>query len=154
MSSIILLFAVGLILLGFEVFVPGAILGIFGGLALLGGTGVAFLNYGTTGGLLALVVALVLVGALLYVEFRVLPRTTLGRRLFLRAAVTGENHAVVAPADVVGQSGTAATTLAPTGYVLVAGQRYESYSQSGYIASGTTVRVVGRDSFRLIVTQV
>ena len=37
MSSIVLLFVIGLILLGFEVFVPGAILGIFGGLALLGG---------------------------------------------------------------------------------------------------------------------
>jgi membrane-bound ClpP family serine protease len=153
MSSIILLFAVGLILLGFEVFVPGAILGIFGGMALLGGTVMAFLNYGMNGGLLALAVALVLVGALLYIEFRVLPRTTLGRRLFLQAAVTGQNNAVVTTPDIVGQSGTTVTTLAPTGYVLVAGQRYESYSQSGYIPPGTTVRVVGRDNFRLIVTQ-
>lgn len=153
MSSIVLLFIVGLILLGFEVFVPGAILGIFGGLALLGGSIIAYLNYGAGGGLLAFSIALVLVGALLYIEFRVLPNTTLGRRLFLNAAVTGRSRPAPPSEELIGQTGQAVTTLAPSGYVLVGGRRYESYSQSGYVAAGATVRVVGQDNFRLIVNQ-
>jgi len=45
------------------------------------------------------------------------------------------------------------TTLAPTGYVMLDGRRYEARSQSGLIARGATVRVVGVDSFHLIVSQ-
>ncbi len=153
MSSIVLLFVIGLILLGFEVFVPGAILGIFGGLALLGGTVIAFLDFGPDGGLLALAIALVLVGALLWLEFRVLPQTALGQRLFLRSSITGQSTAPAAPSSIVGETGTAVTVLAPSGYVTVAGRRYEAYSQSGYVAAGGRVRVVGQDNFRLIVTQ-
>ncbi|HEX2100115.1 MAG TPA: NfeD family protein [Candidatus Synoicihabitans sp.] len=152
MSTIVLLFAVGLILLGFEVFVPGAILGIFGGLALLAGVVLAYLDFGADGGLIAFGVAASLVGALLYIEFRLLPRTTLGRRLFLQAAVTGRSEAVAAAPDIVGRLGQAVTTLAPSGYVMIEGRRYEAYSQSGYVTANTPIKVIGRDNFRLIVT--
>ena len=154
MSSIILLFVLGLILLGLEVFVPGAILGIFGGLALLGGTVVAFIDHGPGGGLAALLVAVVLVGLLLYLEFRVLPRTAVGRRLFLQSAINGRSGAAPGTAGIIGRSGAALTTLAPSGYVLVDGRRYEAYSESGYIPAGAALRVVGRDNFRIIVTKV
>lgn len=155
MSAIVLLFIVGLVLLGLEVFVPGAILGIFGGLALLGGSALAFVHYGVDGGLLALAIAAVLVGALLYFEFRVLPRTAMGRRLFLHAAVTGHSSGSNAPAlaDVVGQMGLAATPLAPSGYVTVAGRRLEAYSRSGYIPAGAALKVVAADHSRVIVIQ-
>ena len=51
MTSILLLFVVGLLLLGFEVIVPGGILGVIGGLAMLGGCAIAFDEYGVLGGL-------------------------------------------------------------------------------------------------------
>ena len=47
----------------------------------------------------------------------------------------------------------ALTTLAPGGYVLVEGARYEAFCQSGFAAKGSALRVVGLDNFRLIVTQ-
>ena len=49
MNAIIVLFVVGFVLLAFEVIVPGAILGIIGGLAILGGVILAFMEYGSTG---------------------------------------------------------------------------------------------------------
>jgi membrane-bound ClpP family serine protease len=153
MSAIVLLFVIGLILLGFEVFVPGAILGIFGGLALLGGSVLAFLNYGPGGGLLALGLALALVGVLLYVELKILPKTTLGRRLFLHAAVSARSTTAPVLSEIVGQLAVASTPLSPSGYVQIDGKRYEAYSQSGYVAAGTTLKVVSADNFRLIVTQ-
>lgn len=152
MNTIVLLFIIGLILLGFEVFVPGAILGIIGGLILASGCVMAFMQHGADGGVLAVAIAGGLTGLLLYFEFRILPRTAMGRRLFLHSAVTGRNPDVAQP-DVVGQPAQAVTVLAPSGYVLVNGRRYEAYSQSGYVPSGASLRVVALDNFRLIVTQ-
>jgi membrane protein implicated in regulation of membrane protease activity len=56
-------------------------------------------------------------------------------------------------ADVVGREAVAQTVLAPSGYVVVDGKRYEAYSQTGHAIVGTRLRVVGLDNFRLIVTK-
>ena len=54
---------------------------------------------------------------------------------------------------VIGKSAEAVTALSPTGYVQIEGRRYEGWSQSGYVPKGATVRIIGLDNFRLIVTQ-
>lgn len=154
MNAIVLLFLVGLILLGFEVFVPGGLLGLLGGLAVLGGVVLAFVEYGQRGGWTAFGVASVSVAGLLYFEFRVLPRTSAGRRLFLHSAVTGTSQPEIAESgSVVGREGAALTPLSPSGYVDIDGRRYEAFSRSGYVSKGSPVRVVGIDTFRLIVTK-
>jgi len=151
MTSILLLFVVGLLLLGFEVIVPGGILGAIGGLAMLGGCVIAFGELGITGGGLAVLAAVLLVGLLLYVEFRILPKTAMGRRLFLKAKVTGTAN-VAREVDLGGKSGEAVTDLGPTGYVMIEGKRHEAFSRSGFLDIGAKVKVVGMDNFRLIVT--
>ena len=57
-------------------------------------------------------------------------------------------------AEVVGRPAEAATTLAPSGLVLVGGRRYEAFCQSGHAAKGDALRVVAVDNFRLVVTKV
>ena len=152
MSAIILLFLTGVVLLGFEVFVPGAILGLAGGALLVVGCVLAFMDFGPTGGGLAVAAALALVGLLLWFEFKILPKTTLGRRLFLRGELTATSQPPVAvEAEVVGREAEALTALAPTGYVSVDGRRYEAFCRSGFIDKGARLTVVGLDTFRLIV---
>ncbi len=151
MTPILLLFVVGLLLLGFEVVVPGGILGAIGGLAMLGGCAIAFGEFGPVGGGLALLAALLLTVLMLYVEFRILPNTAIGRRLFLKSKVTGTTHATRGE-DLGGKSGEAVTDLAPTGYVMIEGKRHEAFSRSGFLDAGAKVKVVGMDNFRLIVT--
>jgi len=154
MNLVILLFAVGVLLLGFEVFVPGGLLGVLGALSMIGGIVMAFVDFGAGPGLTAVGAALVLVVLMLVAEFVILPRTAIGRRLFLTSAVQGSSQGPLADAAaVVGAAGETLTTLAPTGYVQVAGKRYEAFSQSGLLTKGTSVRVVGVDNFRLIVTK-
>lgn len=154
MNAILLLFLIGVILLGFEVFVPGGILGVFGGLALLGGVVLAFLEFGQTGGWSAIAAASGLVVGLLFLEFRVLPSTRVGRRLFLEASVAGTSQPAVAEvASVLDRTGEAATALSPSGYVIVDGRRYEAFCRSGFADKGASVRVVGVDNFRLIVSK-
>jgi membrane-bound ClpP family serine protease len=151
-TPVLVLFAVGLVLLGFEVIVPGAVMGIIGGLFLLGGVGLAFVQHGADGGLLALGVAIVAVGALVYFEFRILPRTRVGKRMFLKAAVEATSQPAVAASEtVVGKAARAVTALAPTGLVEIEGRRYEARCDSGFADEGARLRVVRVESFQLVV---
>ncbi|MCC6415306.1 MAG: NfeD family protein [Opitutaceae bacterium] len=150
MNAIIILFTVGALLIGFEVVVPGGILGLLGGIALFGGVAMSFYDHGLNGGFIALLVALGLTGIVLWLEFRLLPRTALGRRMFLHAAVTGTTTAAVE--DLAGRVGHAVTALGPSGYVLIEGKQYEAFSRAGFVEAGTAVKVISADNFRLIVT--
>lgn len=154
MNAIVLLFLTGVVLLVFEVVTPGAVLGVLGGLAMLAGCVVAFNLYGVGGGAVATAVGMGILGLALYVEFVLLPKTKLGRRMFLENAVDATSQPPVAAAEaVVGKTCEAVTTLAPSGYVLLEGRRYEAFSQSGLVAKGEILRVAGVDNFRLIVNK-
>ena len=154
MSAIALFFLVGVVLLAFEVFLPGAVLGVAGGLAMAGGCALAFGRFGAGGGLLATGAALALLGLALYAEFVLLPRTRFGRKLFVHSTVHATSQPPLAPAaEIVGKSALTLTRLAPSGYVEVDGKRYEAFSQSGHAGKGATLQVIGVDNFRLIVTQ-
>lgn len=153
MTAIIILFLAGILLLAIEVFVPGMIVGVIGGLSILAGVVTAFNLYGSAGGMIALLCGGVLLGLTLYIEFVVLPKTKLAKALSMQATVEGTSQPAVADlSTVLNQQGETITPLSPSGYISVQGRRYEAFSQSGYLAKGVTVRVTGLDNFRLIVT--
>ena len=154
MSMILLLFLLGLVFLFFEVFTPGPIFGILGGLTLIGGVAMAATNYGGSGGLLAAVSAIGAVGATLYAELVWLPKTRFAQKLSIKSTSGSINRQPpVPPGEVVGKTAEALTTLAPSGYVLVEGRRYEAFSQSGHVACGEQLLVTGLDNFHLTVTK-
>jgi membrane-bound ClpP family serine protease len=154
MNAIVLLFALGIVLLAFEVFIPGGVLGVIGALLMFTGSGLTFAHFGLQAGALATLLAFALVGLMLYVELFLLPKTAVGKRLFLDRSIAERSQPPPARAeDVVGQTGEALTTLAPTGMVLVAGRKYEAASQSGLLPKGAPVKVVRVETFRLIVTK-
>ncbi len=154
MNAILLLFLLGLLLLAGEVFVPGAVLGVIGGLAMLGGCVLSFQQFGPAGGAIATSIAVVLLGATLYIELIWLPRSRLGRKLVVQSASDAISQPPLAQLEAVqGKPAEAITTLAPSGYVLVEGRRYEAFCQSGHAAKGAVLRVAGLDNFRLIVTK-
>lgn len=152
-TTVVALLVVGLVLLGFEVIVPGAVLGFAAALAMLAGVIVAFVEHGSAGGLLALSVSLFAIFALLYFEFRILPRTRVGRRMFLNKAVDGASQPPVAEraSDVIGREALALTALGPTGVVQVDGRRYEARCESGFADAGSRLRVVRVETFHLVV---
>jgi membrane-bound ClpP family serine protease len=153
MTLIILLFAIGILLIAVEVIVPGAILGSIGGVLMFAGCVLAFINYGTGGGIAALLTAFVIAGLALFLEFRYLPKTKLGKRAFLTKEITAVSAAVGNEArELIGKSAEAVTMLSPSGYVSVDGQRYEAFCQSGQAPAGSTLEIIGADNFRLIVT--
>jgi membrane-bound ClpP family serine protease len=154
MTAIVLLFVTGSLLLAAEVMLPGGIVGIVGGAALLVGSILAYFEFGMTVGSVATIAALLLVGAMLYVELVWLPRTKVGRAMVVDATIGGQSQPPPATAEVIGQVATALTTLAPSGFVEIGGKRYEAYCRSGLVNRGTQLTVVGLDNFRLIVTEI
>ncbi len=154
MTMLILLFAIGILLIVAEVIVPGGILGTIGALMMFCGCILAFMNFGNTVGLIAVLTALVLGGLAVYLEFRYLPKTKIGKRAFLTAEITGVSEAIGDEArKLVGKTAEAITLLSPSGYILVDGQRYEAFCQSGQVPAGSALEIIGADNFRLIVRE-
>ena len=153
MSLIILLFSLGILFIAVEVIVPGAILGSIGALLMFGGCVMAFIEYGTTGGMLAVAAAFAIGALAMFLEFKVIPNTKFGKRAFLSREITAVSAAFGAEArDLIGKSAEALTLLSPSGYILIDGTRYEAFSQSGQVPAGSALEVVGADNFRLIVS--
>lgn len=151
MSSIIALIAAALILIFFEVILPGGILGLVAALCIIVATWLAGAEYGAGGAILTFLAALLAVGLLVYIEFKVLARTSLGNAFFLKSTVTGHSNSAQAEPSVVGQQGVALTRLNPSGKVAIGGESYQACSQDGYIEVDTPVVVAGQDNFKLII---
>lgn len=152
MTLIILLFTIGLILLAAEVLVPGGILGITGGVALFAGCVVSFIRLGASGGLIAVVIAMLAAFVVFYIQFKILPKTRIGKRFFLKREITATSTALQDSArDLIGKAALSATVLSPSGYVTIDGKRYEAVSQSGQISPGTELEVIDANHFQLTV---
>lgn len=153
MNAIILLFVVGALLLTAEIFLPGGVAGVIGGIALAAGSLLSFREFGFNGGVFASLGALALVGIMLYLELVVLPKTSFGKRMVVQSTVSATSQPPLAAPDVVGRAAVALTTLSPSGYVEVDGRRYEAFCRAGLVPKGTELLVVGVDNFRVIVSK-
>jgi len=155
LAGIIALMVAGLVLVGLEMFVPGGVLGILGGICIIAGTVLTYEAFGAMGAVWYGALASVLLVAVILVEFKLLPKTQFGRRLFLTSTSGGRRGAETAGppgADALaGQRGEALTTLAPTGVVRIGGEQYEAFSEDGLLERGESIEAIGRDNFRVIV---
>jgi len=155
MTTILLLFVLGIVLLVLDLFVPGIILSVFGTLAFLAGTRQAFVQFGMGGGLLAFAIGMALLALALYVEYGVLPKTRFGKKFFLHAAVEGTSQSTP-PAEIAALTGrecVALTPLMPTGQVEIDGRRHEALSLDGHVAKGARLKVTGAQNFSLTVSK-
>ena len=154
MTLILLLFLAGVGLLAADVFVSSFILAVCGAVSMIAGSAVAYEHFGPFAAGVAAASALILLGGTIYLELVVLPKTRFGRGLVVQSTSGAASQPPIAPAEIIGQPAESLTTLAPSGYVLVAGRRYEAFCQTGHVPKQTALRVVGVDNFRLIVTKV
>lgn len=151
MSGIIGFFLLALVLASFEILVPGGILGLFAVIALAASAYFAYEPFGLLGALLTFFVGGTLVLVAVAIEFRLIGKTRFRNRMVLGSAVEGRTESLHSTEEILGKEGTTLTTLAPSGMVVVDGQKYEAFSRSGLLSRDQRVRVVDRDNFRLIV---
>lgn len=88
---------------------------------------------------------------------RILPRTILGRKLYLRRAVAPPGEATPEAetlSDLVGRRTTAETLLRPSGMIRIDGRRIVAQSESGLIEKGEEVTIVSAAGSHVVVRQV
>lgn len=154
MTTILLFFILGIVLLVLDLFIPGVLLSIFGVVAMLAGTANAFNHYGVGGGLAAFAIGMTLLGIALYFEYAVLPKTRLGKKFFLNASIAGTSQAPAnETAALTGREGVAITPLMPTGQIEIDGKRHEALSIDGHVPKGARLKVTGSQNFSLTVTK-
>ena len=153
MTPILLLFIAGIMLLAADVFVASFFMAGIGGAAMLAGCVLVYRAFGVLDAGLTGLGSVALLGTAIYLELVVLPRTRMGRGLVVESTSGSKSQPPIAAGAVIGNAATADTTLAPSGYVLVDGRRYEAFCRSGHAARGDALSVIGVDNFRLIVSK-
>ncbi|RKY13587.1 MAG: hypothetical protein DRP63_09425 [Planctomycetota bacterium] len=150
----LVLFAVGLGLVGVEVFVPsgGAISVAAAALIIIA---VIFgFSYSVVLGLVLVLCALVAVPLLVWYLFKVLPHTAIGKQLILNGPSDHEDVATAQERQLrhlVGKSGVVVGRLRPAGVALIDGRRYQVVSEGDMEEEGTKVRVVDVSGNRILV---
>lgn len=149
-STVIALATAGVALLFLEMFLPGIIAGVVGGILLIAAVFTAYRDIGPEAGTITLLVAAVFTGLLWWWWAAKFQSTRFGRRMTLTAAGSGTSQAS-GLAQLIGQTGTAATPLRPSGTILVAGHRVDAVTAGDFIEQGTPVRIVRAEGSGVIV---
>lgn len=150
MTAIIVLAVIGFLLIAAEVFVPGMVLGVLGGLCLAGMVALCYMNYGPLLGSLAFAVlaALLITGFFLWIHL--FPSTPIGKKMMLKKALPGS----IPPQSLLGATGEAITPLRPAGTAVIGGRRVDVVAESGLIESGQKIEVVLQEGMRVVVRAV
>jgi len=166
----LLLFLLGLALVGIEIFVlPGfGACGIFGILCMLAGLGLVTLDRvpqtGAEWGILGVKVSqylFAMMGAMVlsFVIARFLPKMPYANRLVLNAPSDSADATLalpgaVAAAELLGAIGTTNTALRPAGVVRIGDKFVDVVSDGDFIPAGTRVQVIQVAGTRIVVKEV
>ena len=146
------LLASGLLLILAEVFIPGGVAGVIGGLALLAAMGIGLATFPAPWGFISAVSIIVFggIGFLLWIQL--FPRSKTGKRITLQTNGASFKSAAPPAHELIGETGEAVTALRPGGIALIAGKRRDVLADGGeWIATGAAVRVHALRDGNLIV---
>lgn len=149
-STVIALATAGVALLFLEMFLPGIIAGVIGGVLLVASIFTAYRDIGVEAGNVTLVATAAITSGLWWWWATKFQQTRFGRRMTLAATSTGTTQAS-GLAQLIGQTGTAITPLRPSGTILVAGKRVDAITGGDFIEQGTAVRIVRVEGLGVIV---
>jgi membrane-bound serine protease (ClpP class) len=161
----VIVFGVGLIFLGIEVFlIPGfGVFGVLGVLGVLGGLYLSLMGaFPTTADFaragLILTTTVLLIAVTAWAMIRTLPHSARLARsgiFLLRRADRAEGY-TTAPSrkDLVGVIGKAITDLRPSGTGLFGDERIDVVSEAAWITEGTPIRIISAEGYRHVVRAV
>lgn len=149
LQGIILLVVLGFILIGAEVFIPGMILGILGGICLLAAIAWSYTEYGLLTGSMVFggVSFLGLIGFFIWLS--TFPRTFIGRQIINNDVLSTDDNAE--RKALLGQNGVSLSILRPAGVAKIEGHRTDVVAESGFIPAGCEITVVTIEGNRIVV---
>jgi len=148
------IFIIGLIVLGIffmivEVFlIPGiSIAGVGGVACMVGGIVLAYMQLGTQGGTLTLIISVIVLGIMLYLFFR----SKMLDKMALKSEIGSKTEPFQGLNVSVGDTGITLSRLAPIGKVLINGKAIEGRSQNIMIDENTPIVVVEVGTYNVLV---
>ena len=144
---------VGLILIYFEFFVPGGVLGVLGALCII--IGLIF-SFSKESSLVLFFVYLAAMFLLLALTVRLALWSIKKNKRKNGYYLEDDQEGYVASSfdkELVGKMGKALTSLRPSGHVRVEDKVYQAVAQSGYINKGSRVKIIGGEGARFIVKE-
>lgn len=148
--EVVALLTLGYILLLLELFVPGGILGVLGGLSILYGTYLAF-GMSTIWGVSALFLSVVVtIGIVVgFVRSRAAKKLVLDNE-FSKDWKASEDGLE----SLLGQRGETVSPLRPAGYAMIGERRLDVVSDSEFLEAGVEIEVVEIEGNRVVVEAV
>jgi membrane-bound serine protease (ClpP class) len=145
---VVLLGVAGITLLAIEIFViPGfGVVGVIGILALISDVALAWIQLGSTYGILALGGGVAATGLMLWL----LPRTSVGKAMVLQTSHRGTSAAPKL-SDLYEKQGRALTPLRPAGTAELDDRIVDVVTDGVYVEAGAAVRVVHVEGTRVVV---
>ncbi len=147
------LLVIGLFLIGVEIFVPGGIVGILGGLALFGAVVAGFAAFPGPGGFIAAACIIMLVGVALVVWIKYFPDTRFGQKMMMSQHLASAKSADAKLAELVGKKGKSVSELRPAGFATIDGRRIDVVTRGEMISKNEEVEVIKVEGSRVIVTK-
>lgn len=154
---ILALLLAAMVLFLLEVLTPSfGIIAALGIAALAGAVWQAFTISSVFGAILILGILLA-TPAYLMIAVRLLPKSPIGKRMFLRKARSGQGEAAPEADELdkmIGMIGMAETILRPSGAVRIEHKRVIALAESGTIEKGSSVKVIRVSGTNLYVREV
>jgi membrane-bound serine protease (ClpP class) len=157
----LLLVAIGVLLLGLEMFViPGVtVAGIAGIVALVAGLGMTLVGAGATVSVITAALGQVAIAILLamtgtFALVRALPNLPFASPLVLETDMTADRGYISSPESDrswLGKTGTAISPLRPAGIAEFDGARIDVVSDGAFVDAGSTIAVTRVDGNRIVV---
>lgn len=143
----------GMLLVAAEIFLPGAILGVIGGMALVAAAILGFAAFGPAGGSYALAGIVVFTILMMIIWMRYFPGSRIGKKIIvaldLSTSKSADNYSTF-----LGKEGESASELRPAGFAILNGKRIDVVTQGEMISKGEKIKVVKIDGGRVIVQAV
>jgi membrane-bound serine protease (ClpP class) len=150
-EAIVVLIIVGFLMLAAEVFVPGMVLGLLGGLCLSGAVIVAFINYDAVTGSIVFAGVCVLTVAGFLGWLAAFPHTAIGRKIMLQKSHAKGVGERASPSELLGAQGRSLTPLRPAGTAVIGGRKVDVVAESDFIARDESIVVVREEGLRIVV---
>ena len=154
----VLLFVIGFIALFLELFIPAA--GVIGGvgiICMITGTVLGYRYLGRVPGSIFLAGTLIGTPIMIVIGLKLFPKTFVGRKLILSQSQEKESGFTSYTEDMyeglTGKTGTALTTLRPSGMVMIGSKKYSVVTSGEMILKGREVRVIKVEGSRIVVRE-
>ena len=153
MAAIIGLLAAGAFLVFLETILVGGVWFVAGVACHCAAAYLAYSSFGTAAALCAGAAAAASWLAVLWFWIYILPKTRLGKKIYLDTVQDGKSSETNLKL-LVGKNAVALTTMTPSGKVEIDGKPYDALCESATAEAGDRLSVVGADSFRLVVRKI